>query len=461
MISFLYFIMVAVGFAFYAASFIQSKPHKNVILENTFPTGALKSKQVQTLAKQYRKVSLYWSLLGFVLYLPMWLTSYDSLILLTLFLGMYLQMAGFYFLQVHFIGKMYQLKLIENWQLPVSETILVDTQLVVTKNRRLKPLTWFIPALLLSVLNSLLVWFFFHSWWGSFLILLGCLLFNGLFIFLYRVIANLPVKPLTENTQTNQKINDTYRNGWSTMLVVSANYLSLLPLFLISALLFSSPFLEILMSLTFISVLAYVVWSFWYLLKIRQEEDGFLQQGHDFIYRDEDRFWRYGIYNNPKDKRLNVPDRVGMNISLNFGRPLGKVIYGLLGIFLLGVTLFTTLPFLHADFSEDAFVGKITENTLYLKAPLAKSAEIPLKNIQRVESLKAVPNPKVRIVGSATPHYLTGTFQVAGKKAELYVYQKTPAVLRISTGQKDYYFAGKNAELTQKLQAQLNAVLNK
>lgn len=461
MTNFLYFLMAGIGFIFYATSFIESKPHKNVILENTFPTTALKSTPVLNLVKQYRKYCLYWSFFGFILYFPMLITTYDSLMMLTLFFGMYLQIAGFYFLEVYFIGKMRQLKLMEDWQLPVTKKVIVDTQVVATKNRHLKSLVWFIPALFLSFINSLILYFSFHSWLGSFLVLLGCLLFNGLFLFLHHVIAALPVKPLTKNTEVNQKINDTYRLGWSTMLVVSANYLNLLPLIFLSALLFSSPYLEVLTSLAFFSVLGFIIWSFWYLLNIRQKEDRLLSTNNDLIYRDEDRFWRYGIYNNPNDSRLNVPDRTGMNISLNFGRPLGKIIYGFFALFLLGITLFTTLPLLHGDFSEDAFAGKITDNTLYLKAPLAKSAHIPLDSIEQVEVLKEVPDPRVRLVGTATPHYLTGTFQVAGKKAELYVYRKTPAVLKISTSKTDYYFAGKNSALTYKLQKQLDENLAK
>ncbi|HET9016599.1 MAG TPA: DUF5808 domain-containing protein [Thermomicrobiaceae bacterium] len=45
------------------------------------------------------------------------------------------------------------------------------------------------------------------------------------------------------------------------------------------------------------------------------------------IDRDDERYWLGGIiYNNPDDPELLVPKRFGLGRTLNFGRPLGKVL---------------------------------------------------------------------------------------------------------------------------------------
>ena len=56
------------------------------------------------------------------------------------------------------------------------------------------------------------------------------------------------------------------------------------------------------------------------------------------VYRDDERYWLGGvIYNNPDDPELIVPKRFGNGLTVNFGRPLGKVI--LIGPLLLPVVL--------------------------------------------------------------------------------------------------------------------------
>ena len=45
------------------------------------------------------------------------------------------------------------------------------------------------------------------------------------------------------------------------------------------------------------------------------------------IDRDDERHWLGGlIYNNPDDPHLLVPKRFGIGRSVNFGRPLGKLL---------------------------------------------------------------------------------------------------------------------------------------
>lgn len=44
------------------------------------------------------------------------------------------------------------------------------------------------------------------------------------------------------------------------------------------------------------------------------------------ISRDDARYWLAGvIYNNPNDPDLFVPKRFGIGMTVNFGRPLGKL----------------------------------------------------------------------------------------------------------------------------------------
>lgn len=73
------------------------------------------------------------------------------------------------------------------------------------------------------------------------------------------------------------------------------------------------------------------------------------------VYRDDERYWLSGvIYNNPDDPDLIVPKRFGNGLTVNVGRPLGKVlligpllpvVLGILGILFPGsITSFGCHP---------------------------------------------------------------------------------------------------------------------
>ena len=93
---------------------------------------------------------------------------------------------------------------------------------------------------------------------------------------------------------------------------------------------------------------------------------------------DDDQYWRYGIYINPKDPKIMVPDRIGMNLSINLGRPAGKIILAATGILTIAVLFFATVPMFINDFSSHAFQATIENKQIELSAPLAKQGQFLL-----------------------------------------------------------------------------------
>ena len=67
-----------------------------------------------------------------------------------------------------------------------------------------------------------------------------------------------------------------------------------------------------------------MVVPFWAIAAITKKQDQLLASTEQRYY-DEDRYWRYGVYINPTDPRLFVPDRVGLNIGINLGKRPEKV----------------------------------------------------------------------------------------------------------------------------------------
>lgn len=445
----MYLIMASLGFIFTLMSYVVSKPHKNIILENTLPNAHLNDPKVLAVAKSYRSKSLIVAFALCLFFLPMLWIQYDSILMTYLFLGLILSIGIFYFLQITHIEKMHQVKVKNNWSLPVEKKIIVDTKLVTEKNKALVSPIWFVPSFVLILLGAFISYRLLNDVILTLLPLIIGLAMLILFIILYKTLAKMPVRPITYETKTNETLNRIYRHSWSFMCVASSYFTPLLFLLMPLSIIAASPFDTILFTMIILLVLAYVVWTFWYLIRLRKKEDA-LFENQEIINRDDDIYWRYGIYNNPNDPRLSVPDRIGMNVGLNFGRPVGKVIYAALGIFLAGIILFTTIPMFQADFSDSAFAATVRDSTVTLKAPLAHTAKINLSQIENVESLTKMPENNVRIAGTATNHYLTGRFSIEGQASELFVYRKSPVFLKITTKDKIYYFADKDPEKTEK-----------
>lgn len=455
-----YLIMIMISGIFYGMSILQSRPHKNILLENTLPNEALHSEELADFIKKHRQKNLFVALFSIIFYLPLLFISYDSLLILYFFVGMFAEIGVFYALQVISIGRLYHLKVAQNWQVPTAEKIIIDTKTIQQKNQKIISPWWFMLSLLLNIIASWLIYTIFKTgaafWWT----LIGSMALTFLFVGLYQIIKHLPVKANTKDASINQQFNDLFVHDWSLLTGVSSLVLAVIPFFIPLSLNAIPPFDTILFSVLIIAVIAYIGWTFWLLFNTRKKQDNLLAKSQ-IIYRDEDPFWRFGIYNNPADKRLNVPDRIGMNISVNFGRPFGKLIYSLLGVFLVALVVFVTVPMLKADFSDDAFVGEIQDQVVLLKAPLAADAHIKFSEIERVEEISELPKNRLRIAGTATNHYLTGKFQIAGSSAKLYIYQPSQPILKISTKNTIYYFASKNSADTKKLAEELTSQFTK
>ena len=276
---------------------------------------------------------------------------------------------------------------------------------------------------------------------------------------MWLVIKRLPVRPVTKEAAINQQFNDLTKHTWS-LLMVGLPYLLLLLLWLPQVMMNTTGFWSTLSSVVFgLAIAAGLYLTFWLLLRLRKRQDQLLQQVTDYRYAGEDEYWRFGMYINPNDSRLMVPDRVGMNIGMNLGRPAGKV-FGIASLILVfGLMIATLIPVYRMDFVKDAFSGKIAVDTLVLAAPFAKKSQIPLHEIKEVTLVETLPPDTLRTNGYGGENYLTGDFKVANKRARLYLNVRQKPYLQVITQNRDYYFSGRTPEqalaLYTKIQSQI------
>lgn len=457
---FLYLLLIGINFLMAFTGRIPANPHKNVILETTLPKDKLQDEQVLIVAKTYKKRLLQWAAAFVIIALPIIAIPYDSLTLIY-FLATLIGFIGtFYYLEIVYIRKMTVVKVKNNWILPTSP-IVVDTKLVANKNRKLIAVWWFLPSIILTVSGSIYSFKILGLANGSWIFSLITVLIMGLFGLFYYFIARFPVNPVTSDETINQKVNDLMRHHWSVLMAVSAFVFSLLAF--MPALSITIPYEKMMVfSICYaLLILLFVLFTFYYLFSARKKQDQLIAQATEYRYRDEDQYWKYGIYINPNDKRILVPDRIGMNITTNLGRVGGKIAMGAVGVFVLIALIAASIPMLISDFSANPFQLTTSHDGIHLSAPLAQSRTIDWKTIESVELIDTLPKDRIRVYGTATENYLTGEFQVNNEPAYLLVLNHKKPILEIKTHDKRYYYTNKNSQLTEKYYETIQALRGK
>ncbi|MGX7151185.1 DUF5808 domain-containing protein [Enterococcus ureasiticus] len=446
---FLYLLLVGVNFLMAFTGRIPANPHKNVILETTLPKDKLQDEQVLFVSKTYKKRLMQLALVFTIIALPILLISYDSLTLLY-FLVMIIGFIGAsFYLQIVYIRKMTTVKVKNNWILPTSP-ILVDTKLVANKNRKLISIWWFLPSIFITLSGCIYSFKTLGLSNGTWIIGLISILMTGMFLLFYYFIARFPVKPVTSDETINQNVNDQMRHHWSVLMAVSALVLSPLAFMSIGSVMVPYERMMVFSIGYAVLILAFVVFTFYYLFSSRKKQDQLIAQAKEYRYSDEDQYWKYGVYINPNDKRIMVPDRIGMNISVNLGRPVGKFTLGVTGVLVLVALIAASIPMLISDFSTNPFELTTTDNGIALSAPLSQRRQIDWNDIESVELVDSLPKDKLRIYGTATENYLTGEFQVNSEPAYLLVLTDKKPILEIKTKDKLYYYTNKDSKLTEK-----------
>lgn len=448
-----FFLALLICGVFWFSLRLVSKPHKYVLLENTLAPQHIDDPAVHALVKNYRQRVMQMIAVFSVASLVFLFNLSDSITITLFFLHLFALIGCGQLLLIHYIGKMRQLIADKDWLLPI-DAVRIDTKVVQEKNRNILPLVSLIPALLVMIISC---FFSYQLEDRTTTLLIGVInsLMLLLFVGLWWTIRNLPVRGVSGDSRIDQQINDLTKYYWSLMIVVLATGISLLtsvPLFSLHA----AGIWGTLMSYLFILLTVGLIGAtFVLLLRLRNKQDQLLNQAKRPRYHGDDIYWRYGIYINPNDARLFVPDRVGMNIGINLGKRSGQVISIATLILLIGVMLIAIVPLYQLDFTPDALQAKITDEQVVFSAPITAKTVIPIDSIEEVALVDTIPTPIVKKIGTATNDYATGSFLVDGQSARLYVDFQAPTFLKLRTKETIVYYTNKDSEKTIALYQQL------
>ena len=448
-------ILIFCNFIMAFTNSIAAKPHNYVIVENTFPADKIDDPKVLSFRKKYRKRQFQLASILTILDLSLLIPMKDSIFMMLFFVLIFITIAAGYLLQIRYIRKGHQLIIENNWQL-TEQPIQVNTALVIEKNRKLVSPWWFAVSFGLLLLLT----FVLHNQGMeslTWVLFITCGLTVALFVIGWRAISRLPVRALTDDQTINRQYNDLTKFYWSAFMAATSFFVNLiiyLPLLTVNL---SDRFFEVLMISEFLLIFLFCGLTFWWLFRLRNKQDQLLTQTPSFRYTGDDYYWRYGIYYNPDDRRLMIPDRIGLNITINLARVGGKIFIGLIPIILIAAMLIVVVPLYVLDYHPDPLTYEVKQESVLLDGPYYREQKISFQDIEKVSLIEQLPPTGMKVNGLATENYAIGSFKVGGKSATLFVDHQSKPILKITTKKRDYYYTNTDSSVTKQAYQSIQA----
>ena len=164
---------------------------------------------------------------------------------------------------------------------------------------------------------------------------------------------------------------------------------------------------------------------------------------------DEDDRWIFGqFYYNPDDRHLIVNARTGLNTTVNLARPAGRIFMGFAALCLLGMLAIG--PWMSSHDTRP--VTLTATETELISTYGTKETRIPRAEITEVTLLDELPDGLSRTYGTSMEHLAYGrSFSRVYGGIDLCLDPMEPPFLLISTAEKTYLLASREAEQTREV----------
>lgn len=165
-----------------------------------------------------------------------------------------------------------------------------------------------------------------------------------------------------------------------------------------------------------------------------KKENGFIDEN------DDDEYWKWGmIYNNPSDSHSMVEKRVGMGITFNMAKPVGKIVNLILIITLIG----TIGLFLWISLEEFLPIHLVVEDEYVKVKQIGVEYKVKIKDIDDADLLERTPRMS-RSSGTSVDNLNKGDFYVPEEHqgCKVMFNPQNKLIIRIKTEDEIYYFGG-------------------
>lgn len=411
-----------------------SRERSNLILSVTLPPQARQDPEVQELCARFRRRLDRMCLVLTVALVPALFLPWMSLVCLYSFVWLLFLVLP-YWLFSRANGELKALKRRRGWQTAgAGQTV---AEMPPAKPPRRLSRVWFWPPLVLSVMPVLSV--FLDDWDPTWQVVLGAtaftgLLMTGLSLVFYPLVYRQRLDALDGDTTLTAALTRVRRYNWTKFWLLcswlTAGY-------------------SLAVWLCWGNMAWYIIWNIVYALALiwaslqtefaARRAQRRLTEGRTRLPEvDEDDRWIWGLfYCDPHDNHTFVNQRIGMGMSMNLAKPLGK------GMMAFSVLVLAAMPLLGVwlvvvEFSP---LRLGLQNQAVVAEQAFTTYRVPVAELEEVRLLEELP-PASRIAGTAMDRLLKGSFYMEGEKVTFCLDPQDPPFLLLKTADRNYLFSG-------------------
>jgi len=420
----------------------EAKAKKNIVIGVTLPYSARTCVEVQNICKKFKQnlniMVLIMTLVCFgAFFIPYFSVSLTFYMTWTTFA---IIIPALVYISSH--RKLKKLKIENNWNSIYSEKTVVDLK-AADLPKKLLSVWWFIPPVVISLMpvvatlfmeiNNEEFWYMFVTYLIYVLIVTSCYLF-------YRIIYRQRAEIVDENTDISIILTRVRQYNWAKCWVWTAWLTGIYSVFFW---LFIKNVIGII-----ISTSVYTIVVIYVCIKAefttRKVQQKLTEKSGTADYIDDDKYWLFGMfYYNENDNHLIVNNRIGIGMTVNLAKLVGKIIMGFSAICIL------ILPVLGIWVMAEEFTPirmEMTETQIIVHH-LKKEYVIDINEIDSFELIDKLPSIS-RIAGTGMDHLCKGRFSVEGYgTCKICLNPNNSKFLVISSGESTYIFSTTDDEV--------------
>jgi len=396
------------------------KPKKNIMLGVTVPHAHQESVEVQAITGSYRKrLRIFVVILG-ILGLSLFVMPYMSVqitVMLTLTLAVIL---GSMLIFIKANRALMALKKSSGWQSGQKSAPVVDLRALSEASKPLPRIWIAIPCIVAAIpLIPIAIELVRGSYdWEQILAYGATVIWIPLMVAMAEAFRRQSGEIVGAISDFNLITTRIRRRAYMRMMIASIWLLALTASGIWFEMTATQPQMILLALVGILSVLM-VVYAIHAEFAVRRAQEKFTQLAGDTLEIDTDEYWIWGMFYYKNGGKLLENDRVGMNMSMNLARPLGKLSMGLAALAILA------MPFIGGwtivqEFSPVTY--SMEGNTITVTH--VTSRQIDLGRVTTAELLDEWPDG-LRTGGTAIGTLRQGRFQLDGIDGTTWVALRT------------------------------------
>jgi len=315
-------------------------PKKNIILGVTVPYAHHDEPKVNAVGTVYLRQMRILTLIVLVLGLPTLIVPFMSIQLLVLFTVLLIFIAGDMVIFVKANRALRAVKEESHWaESAHTVPFVADFRAMEEKSRPISRLLFLLPCLVAATPLVFIVPEIFAGTfeWSELIGYGGIVLSILLILVLGEAIRRQSAEIVGTNSDFNVILTRIRRREYLRCMALCAWLLAITA----PAIWFQTVVSEILFLAVFlILTVVVIVYAFRAEFAVRRAQEKYTKLAGDTLPVDDDRYWLWGMfYHNKDDRRLMIKDRIGINMSVNLGRPIGLFLMLLSALALLAMPL--------------------------------------------------------------------------------------------------------------------------